>query len=225
MTRLIEIGGLKFHIRNERDMAVCQEIVLKKAYEKPRLGFKIKPGETWLDCGCNIGVFSVWAEKARGAKVIGFEPFKENAELAQKNLAENECRSEVRICFIGSKNEGMTSANFNAQTPARSSAFSKGEQRWVKNCSIHEQIKQYKPSGLKIDIEGGEFDILDTKFPLDGVRALAMEYHFRFNKNCIIARKRIEWIKNNFRYNSIPKTIYDNDVWPAWQDTMLFFWN
>lgn len=218
-------GGMRFAVRGEYDSSVCNEVAVKRCYERPRLGFGVRSGETWLDCGANIGVFAVWAERKHNARVIGYEACKENTSLATKNLEMNRCRSTVRTAFVTARSRGLTSVNFNPRTPARSSAKAKGSQRFVPNISLAEEIKDHCPQGLKIDIEGGEFELLDSGIPLAGIRALALEYHFRFDKDCVKARKRIAPLVSHFSHNSIPKTVFTHDRWPAWQDAIMFFWS
>jgi FkbM family methyltransferase len=218
-------GGLRFAVRGEFDSAVCKEVAAKRCYERPRLGFGVRDGETWLDCGANIGAFAVWAERKHNAHVFGYEACEENTELAKQNLALNQCRSVVRTAFVTAKSGGRTSVNFNPRTPARSSATAKGSQRFVENISLAAEIQRHSPHGLKIDIEGGEFSLLDTGLPLQGIRALAIEYHFRFDKDCEKARRRIAPLLAHFRHNSVPKTVFTHSTWPAWQDAILFFWS
>jgi FkbM family methyltransferase len=218
------VGDLSFYVRSDSDLEVCKEVVERKCYERKRLGFGIRENETWLDCGANIGAFAVWAETRFHAKVIGYEACEENTILATANLELNQCRSTVTTAFISGRTGGKTSVNFNERTPARSSPTCKGMQRYVSNVSLAEEIDRLKPDGLKIDIEGGEFELLDSGIPLDGIRAVALEYHFRFDKSCVKARKRIGPLIEYFPNHSIPKTIFSEDAWPAWQDAILLFW-
>lgn len=223
--KMIETSGLRFLSRGKADEAVFREVVDRRCYEKPRLGFRVQSGETWLDCGANVGAFAVWAERCRGAKVFGYEACEENTVLAQRNLRLNSCCSTVQTGFVSAKRDGVTSVSFNANTPARSSSEAKGVQRFVPNVDIASEIEKHQPAGLKIDIEGGEFELLDNGFPIGNVRAVAIEYHFRFDKDCEKARGRIQPLLQMFRHSSIPKTILTHDKWPAWQDALLYFWN
>jgi len=218
-------GDLKFAVRGEYDSSVCKEVAVRRCYERPRLGFTVRRGETWLDCGANIGVFAVWAERNRNAHVIGYEACEENTKLASQNLALNRCLSTVQTAFVAAKSGGRTSVNYNQRTPARSSPTAKGSQRFVPNICLADEIMRHTPQGLKIDIEGGEFDLLDAGIPLQGIRALAIEYHFRFDKDCEKARRRIAPLVSHFLHNSIPKTVFTHNVWPAWQDAIMFFWS
>lgn len=219
------IGSLVFFSRGFKDDAVYKEVVEKRCYEKPRLGFTVNRGERWLDCGANVGAFAVWAEKLCGALVVGYEACQENTQIAEKNLRLNGCASSVTTAFLSPHRTGVTSMNFNERTPARSSPSAAGAQRFVNNVSFADEIKRHNPQGIKMDIEGGELSLLDAGFSLDGVRALAVEYHFRFEKDCRIARKRIAPLLSHFKYHCVPKAVFTSDTWPAWQDALMYFWN
>lgn len=218
------ISGLLFVSRGTADDGVYKEVVEKRCYERPRLGFTVKSGECWLDCGANVGAFAVWAEKSRGASVVGYEACQENTELAKENLRLNKCKSVITTAFLSTKG-GVTSVQFNERTPARSSPAAAGRQRFVSNICFADEIRKHKPQGIKMDIEGGELPILDAGFPLDGVRAVALEYHFRFEKDCRIARRRIAPLLSHFKYHSVPKAVFNSDRWLPWQDALMYFWN
>jgi len=221
----VRFGGLLLASRGAHDDEVYREVVEARCYEKPRLGFAVGDGELWLDCGANIGAFAVWAEKQHDAYVVGYEACEENAGVARENLRLNGCHSSVETAFVTTRGGGVSSVNFNERTPARSSPDAKGVQRFVKNVSLADEIRSHTPQGIKIDIEGGELPLLDAGLPLAGVRALAMEYHFRFDKDCRAARRRIAPLLAHFKHNSVPKAVFKNDVWPAWQDAIMFFWS
>lgn len=216
---------LGFHVRSDADARVVDEIVLHKAYERPRLGFGLRSGECWLDLGANIGAFSVWASRKRGAHVIAVEPIAENVALLKQNVALNKANVQVLAGAVGVTAGEMT-LRYNPNTPARSSTFSaNGIAQTVRVIGIADLIAEHHPHGIKMDIEGGEFPILEAGFPLDSIRAVALEYHFRFDKNCHAARRRIAFLEKHFRYQSVPKQVYALDRWMAWQDTTMFFWN
>jgi FkbM family methyltransferase len=216
---------LGFHVRNDADARVIDEIVLQKAYERPRLGFGLRSGECWLDLGANIGAFSVWASRKRGAHVIAVEPIAENIALLKQNVALNKANVEVLEGAVGVTPGEMT-LRYNTNTPARSSALVvNGVSRTVPVFGMTDLIATYQPHGIKMDIEGGEFPILESGFPLDSIRAVALEYHFRFDKNCHASRRRIAFLDKHFRYQSVHPQVYSRDRWAGWQDHTMFFWN
>jgi len=58
----------------------------------------LRPGDTFLDGGANLGWFSVAAARATapGGRVVAFEPGAETRELLRANLARNAVEAEVR---------------------------------------------------------------------------------------------------------------------------------
>jgi FkbM family methyltransferase len=46
-------------------------------------------GEVLIDVGANVGMYSVWAAKTRGARVFAFEPEAQNYALLNRNIALN----------------------------------------------------------------------------------------------------------------------------------------
>jgi FkbM family methyltransferase len=220
----IVIDGMTLFVRGKVDVDVCREVAERRCYEKPRLGFRVCPGERWVDLGANIGAFAVWAEKQRGATVYGYEACEENASLARVSLAANGCRSTVETAFVTTRNDGVTSMHYKPDTPSRSSSRATGVQRFVKNRSLSSIIEQHRPHGIKIDIEGGEFELLDGGFPLDGVRAVAIEYHFRFDKSYANARRRLKPLRDIFSHHAYRRAIDTSDTYGGWQDETMFFW-
>lgn len=218
---------LNFFVRNDSDCSVVNEICKKKIYERPNLGFTLRPKERVLDCGAHIGAFSVWAAKHRRCKVVAAEASKGNSEMLRMNVAANKADVKVMHGAIAIK-DGSTSLWFNEKTPSRSSAL-KGKKgstnEIVKNICLPSLLETFMPSILKIDIEGGEFDLLDNRFSLSGIRAVMLEYHFRFDQSCEVARKRLKMFDDNFAHKSVPKFIYENPKWIGWIDPVLIYWN
>jgi FkbM family methyltransferase len=46
-------------------------------------------GEVLVDIGANVGMYTIWAAKTRGARVFAFEPESQNYALLQKNIVIN----------------------------------------------------------------------------------------------------------------------------------------
>lgn len=222
--RQITASGLPFRVRNDADARVVKEVVENESYERKRLGFTLRAGETWLDCGANIGAFATWAERMRRCNVIAYEACEENLKIGVANTELNRCKTQWKLAFVSDKSSGVSSISFNPETPARSSKLSRGKQRFVANVSLSDEIRIHRPQGIKIDIEGGEFDILQAGFPLDGIRAIAIEYHMRMDKDLRKCRSRIQWLTEAFAFSNFQREILEKEVWGGWQDTMLFFW-
>ena len=58
-------------------------------------GMEIKPNEMWMDCGGNVGAFTLLA-CSKGAKVTVYEPDPYNCEMIKKNLELNGFEAEIK---------------------------------------------------------------------------------------------------------------------------------
>ena len=50
----------------------------------------LKAGQTFVDVGAQVGYYSILASKL-GAKVLAFEPSKDNREVLEQNIKDNNC--------------------------------------------------------------------------------------------------------------------------------------
>src|SRR5687767_624160 len=71
-------NGLKFIVRaRTMDRSVLKEVWLREIYNKH--GVSVEKGDTVVDIGGHIGIFSVYAaHRSETGKVYAFEPFIEN---------------------------------------------------------------------------------------------------------------------------------------------------
>ena len=54
-----------------------------------------QPGDVLVDVGANVGMYSIWAAKTRGARVFAFEPESQNFALLNRNIAANQLGNQV----------------------------------------------------------------------------------------------------------------------------------
>ena len=79
-----EINGIKFYYRDgTSDLKTFEEVIRKDVYRKK--GMTIQRGEHWIDCGGNVGAFTLLA-CSLGAKVTTYEPDPNNCQMIKKNL-------------------------------------------------------------------------------------------------------------------------------------------
>ena len=121
-------------------------------------------GSVVLDLGANCGGFTKMALGLGAKKVIAVEPCPYNFEVLKINAP-----SAVNInAAISEKKENKT--NFYYSDSKRSSSSSctlerrnySGLSIEVDSLNINEVLEKYKPSVIKMDIEGKEYDILDA---------------------------------------------------------------
>ena len=76
-------NNLKYRLRGRSaDKTVFKEIWLNKLYDQ--YGVKIEKGDTVVDIGAHVGIFSTYAaEQSQTGKIFSFEPFVENYKRLQ----------------------------------------------------------------------------------------------------------------------------------------------
>lgn len=145
---------------------------------------KLNPadGGTLLDIGGNIGAVARWWMKNGGDRVISVEPEPENAALLRKNLEEFGDRATVieaaAVNQTAPKTLGLylnNGINKGAHTLRETRGRNSIE---VQTVPLFDLFRTYNPHAVKIDIEGGEFQLLDEilSLPADTNR-FAIEYH------------------------------------------------
>lgn len=50
---------------------------------------ELAAGEVLVDVGANVGMYTIWAAKTRGARVFAFEPEAQNYALLNRNIVLN----------------------------------------------------------------------------------------------------------------------------------------
>lgn len=58
-----------------------------------------------LDCGANVGMYTVWAAATRGVRVYAFEPESQNYALLNRNIRLNRLSDRVQAYCIGLSDE------------------------------------------------------------------------------------------------------------------------
>lgn len=142
---------------------------------------KYKPTDIVLDAGANIAGYSTRVSKLV-SKVYSYEPDKENYSQAKQNLERNNVTnvelynsalvssdvSEITFYVNNLKNKGMHSI---LETRGRTAVT-------VNAYSFSKALKESNANKVKMDIEGGEWDLF-TKSDIDwsNVDTLMMEWH------------------------------------------------
>lgn len=166
---------------------IVRDVFLNKEYE--RKGLTLTPDDVVLDLGCNIGCFSLSIFN-KVKKVIAFEPEQVNATFTQLNIENNNATNIIfkNKAVIGGKEK--TKDFYLGKVPYYYSFLVKNKRKKViVECdNINDVIAKYKPTKMKIDIEGSEFDVLINCKDFSSVKEIIFEYNFDMNKD----------LKNNF---------------------------
>jgi FkbM family methyltransferase len=161
--------GYEFYCRLNKDdfklMAAQEDEILDQ--------FNPKRGDTVVDVGAHIGLYSLIAAKRVGSsgKVIAIEPDPENFKILKKNIFLNqlsnieplECavysaREKLKL-FLPELDQGRTIFNTVMQDRAgTSSNFLEVEANTLDNILV--SIHTTEVSWIKIDVEGAELEVL-----------------------------------------------------------------
>lgn len=84
-------------------------------------------GETLVDIGANVGMYTIWSAKTRGVKVYAFEPESQNYALLNRNLALNDLGGLVKAYCLGLSDRAGYSELHLSQLGVGGSCHSMGE--------------------------------------------------------------------------------------------------
>lgn len=62
---------------------------------------EFKPDDILLDCGANVGMYTIWAAATRRARVVAFEPESQNYALLNRNILINGLAGRVKAYCMG----------------------------------------------------------------------------------------------------------------------------
>ncbi|MBI2815516.1 MAG: FkbM family methyltransferase [Acidobacteria bacterium] len=154
------------------------------------------PGDTIIDIGANIGVFSIWAATTnRKAQILAVEPSSRTCQSLKQNVLDNQLSNVtiIQSACGGNRTRAVLycrAAESNRNTLFTSdgygSSFSALETVEVVTLNhLFERFGISKCRLLKLDCEGAEYQILfaATDAVLQKIERIAMEYHVGFNEH------------------------------------------
>jgi FkbM family methyltransferase len=134
--------------------------------------------DVFWDVGANVGVFSLYAARRRGVRVLAFEPAADNYMILCKNIELNSLEDRVAaycIAFAGASVLGVLNSPLREMGAALHQFGKKGEASRYLNgrestsaqgmlgFAIDDFIQQFQPpfpTRLKLDVDGLEWPIL-----------------------------------------------------------------
>jgi FkbM family methyltransferase len=109
----------------------------------------VPEGAVLWDVGANIGIYAVYAAKARNCRVYAFEPSVFNLELLARNIFLNNLQSRITIIPVALSDQlGLNS--FKMTTTAWGGALSTFGQDFDQNGALLKDIFEYQTLGLSI---------------------------------------------------------------------------
>lgn len=147
-----------------------------------------------LDVGANVGSFAIWASlRWPGSRITSFEPHPGTFDYLKRNTAGRAGVTPVNAALFpgGLKTATFTSrfAGDGESTLAAYAAdtFVPGAQGESYEVAVVDPASLPSPDIVKIDIEGGEGDVLDA-VDLSNTALVLLEYQNRKNKLQLLAR-------------------------------------
>jgi FkbM family methyltransferase len=179
------VDGTRYTVRGPMDVWAIKETCLNRDYEawQPR---QIQDGWTVIDIGGGLGDFAVHVgRRFPNARVLAFEPFSESYALLTGNITANGVRNVTAVPNAVSS-DGRPMVLQRTGDPLQHSTQDGAEKRpgseQVKSVTLAEVLQTHQIARvdlLKIDCEGGEFDIL-LNMPDDvlaRVDRISLEWH------------------------------------------------
>jgi len=203
-------GGVKFWVRvNTSDIFAIWEIWNAKIYDDAR--FTIREGDTILDIGAHIGVFSVRAARlAHRGHVYAFEPSSKNYAMLIKNLQLNGLDNLHVENFAVSDKSGAIPFYIPANNGVMGSLFHNSSRftEMVQVTTLADIIAKHRIEQidlLKIDVEGSEYDILLNcpEEVLMKVQHAVIEYHELDGKN--LRQEELVNLLTSYGFNVVVK--------------------
>lgn len=155
------INGIKFYHREGfSDLKTFKEVIGNKVYEKK--GMTIKPNERWMDCGGNVGAFTLLA-CSKGAEVTVYEPDPYNCKMIQENLKLNGFEANIKeVALVHNDVKELILFIGNNGNVWRNSIVKKWNNKGIKVRCINFDTEAANFDCCKMDIEGAEMLILEN---------------------------------------------------------------
>jgi FkbM family methyltransferase len=164
---------------NEEANEHFNEVVTENIYGVN--GHNLKDREV-IDIGANIGTFSIFASKLGAKKVISVEPVSATVELFKNNIEKAQAKNIVVNQNIASNKSGnMFKIALHNKTGHNSVYNTSDNYEEIPTISFKDLLAMAKGDNIfvKMDCEGGEYDILlNADFEdMQRISAVALEIH------------------------------------------------
>lgn len=121
----------------------------------------LRRGDLFVDVGANIGVYSLWAAETRGVEVVAFEPSSAAHARSVENVELNGLGEQVQVLrqAVGAvPAQVRLTVGDDAQNRLTRSVSAASES--VEQTTLDAVLGSRPPAVVKIDVEGGELDVL-----------------------------------------------------------------
>jgi FkbM family methyltransferase len=198
---------------------VTEEIFVNNIYQKY---FQIEEGDVVLDVGASAGPFTHFIQKQKPSRVVVVEPHKELFKTLQKNLSQYDNVTYINkgIGAVDGVEQQVGLFNENLVSTSVSDNLQDVETITFESLILENNIT--KIDFLKLDCEGGEYDILNAAnkdWIRNNVRKIAGEFHLTSHED----KKRFAKFKElyltdefNFRIEAVNHVDITNELELEW---------
>ncbi|MFA6485838.1 MAG: FkbM family methyltransferase [Candidatus Magasanikbacteria bacterium] len=218
-TTKIKFGKSEFtlHLRDEADISVMREIFKLREYRIAEEAIK-SAADPIFDIGAHAGFFSIYCRALNHqVEIVALEPEPDNVKIFKQHLKDNKIAGVKVISgalagqtgdrwlriSIDSHNHALTdSPTVSESASIKVHAFS------LRDFCKNEKVK--KISLLKMDIEGGEYEVLENLTPSDYrlFKYAILEYHDSQRRNFRVLEKLLR--ENGFGVQIFPSKFDKN---------------
>ncbi len=185
-------SGERLNLATFEDLVTCWIVFIRRDYAVEG------SCRTIVDAGANIGAFSLFAARsAPAARIVALEPFPSTFERLRNHVGQSPYRERITCrdwALCGSDglrrmdDSPMASQFRGLLVPdGRSSGI---EVEGVSLASLLNRERLDRVDLLKLDIEGSEYEIMESAPAeiLERVGTIAMEYHPNGSKSCLFQK-------------------------------------
>ena len=185
-------------------------------------GLKLTKKDVVLDLGGNIGAFTLDIfDKVK--KVIVYEPEDVNYEFLSTNIEDNGAKNVIahKQAVVG--NDDKVRDFYLGKAPYYYSFLVKHNRKRVPvECvNINDVMKKYKPTKMKVDIEGSEWEVLINCTDFGSVDQIIFEYNFDMNMDLKDGFKRFNALKKHLKKHGFDIQEMERDVKQNWNLVFL----
>ena len=208
------LAGIEFwHRPGFSDLKTFQEVLGRNVYRQR--GMKIAPGEKWMDCGGNVGAFTLLACH-QGASVTTYEPDPYSCELLSKNLALNGFSAEIRqAALVHNDWKAVTLFVGNNNNVWRNSIVKQWNSSGLTVPAVNFDKEAVRFDNCKMDIEGAEMPILEQTGRV--FKKLVYEWSFDIDPSLPRLWSLLDRQKQSYRVEAAWSSIhYDSHKHERW---------
>lgn len=180
-------------------------------------GLNLSKKDIVLDLGGNIGAFTVDIfDKVK--KVIVYEPEDVNYEFLSTNIEDNGAKNVVahKQAVVG--NDDKVRDFYLGKVPYYYSFLVKQNRKRVPvECvNINDVMREYKPTKMKVDIEGSEWEVLINCKDFGDVDQIIFEYNFDMNMDLKSGFERFNALKKHLKKHGFDIQEMERDMKQNW---------